>query len=107
MLRILICDKLTSMLCQYTELGESRQWLWRRCFFLSGAAWLNEGRCPGGRPFCQRKLSEESQIQWKSVSLKATKLTKQKTQKTPTTMQSPRVQGRVGVACYSDGWIKG
>ena len=30
-----------------------------------------------------------SQIQWKSVSLKATKLTKQKTQKIPTTMQSP------------------
>ena len=39
-------------------------------------------------PFCQRKLSEESQIHWKSVSLKATNTKLQKAQKTPTTMQS-------------------
>ena len=36
MLRILICDKLaTSMLCQYTELGESRQWAYGECFYLA------------------------------------------------------------------------
>ena len=31
-------------------------------FFFLDAAWLNEGRCPGGRPSCQRKLRIKSQI---------------------------------------------
>ena len=50
-------------------------------FFLSGCCMAQRRWLSGRSPFCQRKLSEESQIQWKYVSLKATKLTKTKPQK--------------------------
>ena len=43
--------------------------------FLSGCCMAQRRSLFGRSPFCQRKLSEESQIQWKSVSLKATTLT--------------------------------
>ena len=55
-------------------------------FFGLDAAWLNEGRCPGGRPSV-KKLSEKSQIHWKSFSTKATNLKNNET-KSPTTLQS-------------------
>ena len=58
--------------------------------------------CCRRSPFCQLKLSEESQIQSNSVSLKAMSTTPQMTNHKAV---SWRVQG-VGVACSSDGWIK-
>ena len=68
------------------------------CFFLSECCMAQRRSLSGRSPFCQRKQSEESQIHWKSVSLKATN-TKQNTQKTPTTLQSPgECRGGVGVA---------
>ena len=55
----------------------------------------------GRSPFCQRKLSEESQIQWKSVSSKATNINHNKSAKnTNHDAVSQRVQGRVDVAGY-------
>jgi len=41
-------------------------------FFCLDAAWLN-GSLSGRSPFCQRKLSEKSQIYWKSFSKQSNK----------------------------------
>ena len=76
----------------------------KRIFF--SGAWLNES-LSGRSPFCQLKLSEESQIYWKRFFQVKQQFRKQN-KTTPTTLQSPRrVQGRVGVAWSSDGLIKG
>ena len=49
-------------------------------FFLSECCMAQRRSLSGRSPFCQRKQSEESQIHWKSVSLKAT-ITNQITKK--------------------------
>ena len=61
-----------------------------RSFFLSGCCMAQRRSLSGRSPFCQRKLSDSRKFKWKFCSLKATTLTKQKTQNTPNTMQSPR-----------------
>ena len=51
-----------------------------QAFFFSECCMAQRKSLSGRSPFCQRKQSEESQIHWKSFSLKAT-ITKPKTQK--------------------------
>ena len=68
--------------------------------FLSECCMAQRRSLSGRSLFCQRKLSDESQIQWNSVSLKVTN-TKLKPQKTPTTKQSPG-ECKAGAACSSD-----
>ena len=58
-------------------------------FFCLNASWLNEGSSSGRSPFCQRKLSEKSQIHWQKFSMKATIEETNNETKTPTTLQSP------------------
>ena len=68
-------------------------------FFCLNAAWLNEGSLSGRSPFCQRKLSEESQIHWKSFSAKATIL-KQTTKKHQPHCSLPESAGAGGCSLF-------
>ena len=68
-------------------------------FFCLDAAWLNEGSLSGRSPFCQRKLSEESQIHWKSFSAKATIL-KQTTKKHQPHCSLPESAGAGGCSLF-------
>jgi len=69
------------------------------------AAWLNEGRCPGGRP----SVSENYFIVAKSILfLESNNNDQTKNAKyTNHDAVSQRVQGGIGVACSLDGKIKG
>ena len=68
-------------------------------FFCLDAAWLNEGSLSGRSPFCQRKLSEESQIHWKCFSAKATIL-KQTTKKHQPHCSLPESAGAGGCSLF-------
>ena len=68
-------------------------------FFLSGCCMAQRRSLSGRSPFCQRKLNDSRKFKWKFCSLKATTLTKQKRQNTPTTMQSPASWQRREHAC--------
>ena len=75
----------------------------KRFFFNLDAAWLNEGRCPGGRP----SVSENYLIVAKSMEilfLESNNIDQAKNAKhTNHDAVSERVQGGIGVACSSDG----
>ena len=73
--------------------------------FLSECCMAQRRSLSGRSPFCQRKLSEESQIHEKSVFLKTT-ITKQTTTKHQPRCSLPESAG-AGIACSSDGQIKG
>ena len=69
-------------------------------FFLSGCCIAQRRSLSARSPFCQLKLSEESQIHWKSFSAKATNLKRTTKKNTNHVAVSRRVQGRVGVSLF-------
>ena len=68
--------------------------------FLSGCCIAQRRSLSARSPFCQLKLSEESQIHWKSFSAKATNLKRTTKKNTNHVAVSRRVQGRVGVSLF-------
>ena len=68
-------------------------------FFLSECCMAQRRSLSGRSPFCQRKLSEESQIHWKSFSAKATNL-KRKTKKHQPRCSLPESAGAVGCSLF-------